>query len=251
MTSPLAGHTAVVSGAGSGIGRAIAERLAVLGARVAVVDVDAVRAQRASEEIGEAGGSAAAFRADITSDADLSALCTDVHRQLDRPTIVVNNVGWDDAAPFLDTDSNFWRRVVEVNLLGPIALTHAFARGMVEAGRGGRVINIASDAGRVGSSGSTVYSGSKGGVIAFTKALARELAREGINVNCICPGPTDTPLLASQPQRLRDALVRAIPLRRIAQPHEIAGAVAFLAGDDASYITGQVLSVNGGLTMVG
>ena len=173
--------------------------------------------------------------------------------ELGEVDVLVNNAGWDRVMPFLDTDADFWQRNIGLNLLGPIAVTHAFVRGMAERGRG-RIVNVASDAGRTGSMGETVYAAAKGGVIAFTKSLARELARHGVNVNCVCPGPTETAFLevfkAEGGDRILEAMRRAIPFKRFATTDEIAAAVAFLASDDAAYITGQTLSVSGGLTMM-
>ena len=162
----------------------------------------------------------------------------------------MNCAGWDETHAFVDTERAFWERVVAINLLGVVAVTHAFLPAMIERG-GGRIVNVASDAGRVGSSGEAVYAGAKGGVIAFTKSVAREAARHGITANAVCPGPTDTPLFRAQDERLQEALVRAIPMRRAARPEEIAHAITFFASDAAGYITGQVLSVSGGLTMAG
>jgi 2-hydroxycyclohexanecarboxyl-CoA dehydrogenase len=164
---------------------------------------------------------------------------------------VVNCAGWDETMPFVETGPGFWQRVVEINLLGTIAVTHAFVGAMAEAGAGGRIVNVASDAARVGSSGEAVYAGAKGGVVAFTKSVARETARQGITANAVCPGPTDTPLFRAQPERLQEALERAVPMRRLATPEDVAGAIAFFASEDAGYVTGQVLSVSGGLTMAG
>jgi 2-hydroxycyclohexanecarboxyl-CoA dehydrogenase len=165
--------------------------------------------------------------------------------------VIVNNAGWDEIRPFMDNDRDFIRKVVAINYLGPVTVTQAFLRGMIDAGAGGRVVSIASDAGRVGSTGETVYAGAKGGIIGFTKSLAREMARHQVTVNCVCPGPTDTPLFHQQPEKMREALIRAIPFRRLGQPADIAHAVRFFASDGASFITGQVLSVSGGLTMAG
>jgi 2-hydroxycyclohexanecarboxyl-CoA dehydrogenase len=156
----------------------------------------------------------------------------------------------DRAEPFLDNSLEFMERVVRLNLLGPVKLTKALLPAMIEAGAG-KIVNVASDAGRVGSSGETVYAGAKGGIIAFTKSLAREMSRHGINVNCVCPGPTDTPLFHTLPERTREALVRAIPFRRLAKPEEVADAILFFASPRSDFITGQVLSVSGGLTMAG
>ena len=245
----LEGSIAVVTGAGSGIGRAIAETLAAQGARVAIADIDLEAARAAAAAIGPAR--AEPFPVDVADQASVDALRDAVLGRLGVPDIIVNNAGWDRAQPFLQTDRPFWEKVVAINLLGPIAVCRAFVPAMVERGAGGRVVNIASDAGRVGSTGETVYAGAKGGVIAFTKSLAREVARAGITVNCVCPGPTDTPLFRQQPERIQEALANAIPFKRIARPAEIAAAVAFFASPEAGYITGQVLSVSGGLTMAG
>jgi 2-hydroxycyclohexanecarboxyl-CoA dehydrogenase len=164
--------------------------------------------------------------------------------------VLVNTVGWDRIEPFLDNTPEYWDQILGLNLLGPIRVTRAFLDGMIAAG-GGAIVNVASDAGRVGSTGETVYAGAKGGVIAFTKSLAREMARYKIRVNCVCPGPTDTPLFRAQPVKMQEALEHAIPMRRLAQPEEVADAIAFLASSRSSFITGQVLSVSGGLTMSG
>jgi 2-hydroxycyclohexanecarboxyl-CoA dehydrogenase len=165
--------------------------------------------------------------------------------------VLVNCAGWDEFHPFLDTDRPFWDRVVAINYLGVVALSHAVVPLMVEAGGGGRVVNIASDAGRVGSTGEAVYAGAKGGVIAFSKSLAREVARHRITVNAVCPGPADTPLFQGFPERIRQSLQRSIPLGRLAEPEDVAHAVSFFASPGAGYVTGQVLSVSGGLTMSG
>lgn len=238
---------ALVTGAGSGIGRAVALGLAASGARVAAVDLDldAARGTAASAEgIG-------AYGTDVADPGAVAALRDAVHADLGAPTVLVNAAGWDRTAPFLEADVSFARRVVDVNYLGPVWICREFLPSMVEAGRGGRVVNLASDAGRVGSAGESIYAGAKGGVIALTKSLAREVARHGVTVNCVCPGPTDTPLFHAQPERLKEALVKAIPFRRLARPEEVAAAVLFFASAAASFVTGQVLSVSGGLTMAG
>jgi 2-hydroxycyclohexanecarboxyl-CoA dehydrogenase len=165
--------------------------------------------------------------------------------------VLVNAAGWDRIEPFMDNDDDLWQTLTTINLLAPVRLCHAFLGPIIEAGNGAKIINIASDAGRVGSSGETVYAGTKGGIIAFTKSLAREMSRHQVNVNCVCPGPTDTPLLDSMPDKLRESLTKAIPFRRLAEPEEVADAVLFFVSDRARYVTGQTLSVSGGLTMAG
>lgn len=247
----LAGRTAAVTGAGSGIGRAIALALAAEGARVAVLDLDREAAQATVTAIAAEGGVGVPVAVDIADAEAVDAAVSAVESALGPPRVLVNNAGWDVIQPFMDCDRDFIRRVVAVNYTGPVILTQAFLRGMLATGAGGRVINIASDAGRVGSTGETVYAGTKAGMIGFTKSLARELARAAITVNCVCPGPTDTPLFQRQPERIREALERAIPFRRLGRPEDVAGAVAYFASDAAAFVTGQVLSVSGGLTMAG
>jgi 2-hydroxycyclohexanecarboxyl-CoA dehydrogenase len=237
---------AIVTGAGQGIGRGIAEKLAAEGATVVVTDVNEVTAKETAAAVNGVG-----IQADVTSRESVDAMVAQVHRQFGRIDVLVNNAGWDKATPFVDSDPADWDRVVAINLYGVLHTCHAVLPIMVEQGSGS-VVNLASDAGRVGSSGEAVYSAAKGGVIAFTKAVARESARHGINANAVCPGPTDTALFASMGgdnPKLREALTKAIPLRRLAQPADLANVVAFLASDEASYVTGQTVSVSGGLTM--
>jgi 2-hydroxycyclohexanecarboxyl-CoA dehydrogenase len=238
---------AVVTGAASGIGRAIAIALAGNGAVVVAADRDVSGA----EQTAAAHDRITAVFLDLTSGSSIAAARDEVTRRFGAATVLVNAAGWDVPGPFLATDEQFWRDVVDINYVGHVRVCHAFLPSMIAAGRGGAIVNVASDAGRVGSAGETVYAGAKGGVIAFTKSLARELARHQITVNCVCPGPTDTPLFQSLPESMREALIRAIPFRRVAQPSEIADAVLFFASELARYITGQVLSVSGGLTMAG
>lgn len=247
----LENRVAVVTGSGSGIGRAIARGLAADGARVAVLDLNLPGAQETADAICAAGGTAEPFRVDIADEGAVDRARDQAQAAFGPAGIIVNNAGWDVIQPFIDNDRDFIRKVVAINYLGPVTVTQAFLRGMIDARGGGRVISIASDAGRVGSTGETVYAGAKGGVIGFTKSLAREMARYQITVNCVCPGPTDTPLFQQQPEKMREALIRAIPFRRLGQPEDIAHAVRFFASDGASFITGQVLSVSGGLTMAG
>lgn len=243
-------RTAVVTGAGSGIGRATAVELAGSHDHVAVTDIDEDGARETCDLIAANGGSASPVRVDVTDRESIHELVSILEGESRTVSTIVNNAGWDRAMPFVETEPDFWERVVRINYLGPVAVTHAFLPQMIENGRG-HIVNVGSDAGRVGSLGETVYAGAKGGVIAFTKSLAREVARYGINVNCVCPGPTDTPLFHQQFEKLRESLVRAIPFRRLAEPEETAHAIAFFSSDEATYITGQVLSVSGGLTMVG
>ncbi len=238
---------AVVTGAASGIGRATAAELARQGYVVAAADLDEAGALEATTRMESGHG----FKVDVSEHGSVSSFAARVLSELGTPDVLVNCAGWDETRGFLETDAPFWERVVRINLLGVVAVTHAFLGAMVERGRGGRVVNVASDAARVGSSGETVYAGAKGGVVAFTKSLARETARHEITANAVCPGPTDTPLFRAQPERLQEALVKAVPMRRLGAPEDVAYAICFLASARASYITGQVLSVSGGLTMAG
>jgi len=243
----LTGKVVLVTGAGRGVGQAIAERLSTEGARVAVTDID----EKTALDTAAALDGAAGFRLDITDAAEVSTRVDEIVAVLGPIDALVNNAGWDRAAPFLQTDEDFWDRVIDINLRGPIRMTKAVLPAMVERQRG-RIVNIASDAGRVGSSGESVYSGCKAGIIGFGKTVAREVARYGVTVNAICPGPTDTALLAEFAEgneKLIEALKRSIPMRRLGLPQDIAGAVAFMVSDDAAFITGQTLSVSGGLTM--
>jgi 2-hydroxycyclohexanecarboxyl-CoA dehydrogenase len=242
----LTDKIALVTGAGSGIGRATAHALAAVGATVIVTDVNEAAGQETADQI---GGSARFVPLDISDRDACRAVAADVEAEFGRLDVLANVAGWDIIQPFVDVTDEFMDRVIEINLKGPINLTKALIPALTASGSG-RVVNVASDAGRVGSTGETVYAGAKGGTIAFTKSLAREMVRNQIRVNCVCPGPTDTPLLADQPEKMRQALERAIPMRRLAQPSEIADAIVFFASDRSSFCTGQVLSVSGGLTMV-
>jgi 2-hydroxycyclohexanecarboxyl-CoA dehydrogenase len=238
----------LVTGAARGIGRAIAEALAAGGGTVVVTDVNEAGALKVAEAI---GAPSAGMRLDITDEAEVRAVLAEVERRFGGLDVLVNNAGWDKAGPFVDSSPADWDKVIAINLMGPIRVTHAALPLLIARGRAS-IVNIGSDAGRVGSSGEAVYSAAKGGVIAFTKTLAREMARRGVNVNCVCPGPTDTELFAEavgENPKLRDALIRAIPLRRLAEPADLAATVAFLASDAAAYLTGQTVSVSGGLTM--
>jgi len=253
----LQGKTAIVTGAGSGIGRAIATRLGAEGITVGVFDINADGAGQTVATIVAAGGKAVAVLCDITDYSAVTAAVASFEQQAGQGTdILVNNAGWDTPMPFLKTDEAFWKKVTSINWFGPLHMTHAVGQGMAQR-KSGRIINIASDAGRVGSSGEVVYSGCKGATIAFAKALAREVARSNVTVNTVCPGPTDTPAMTAfvgtgeQGAKIRDAMVRGVPLGRIGVPDDYPGLVAFLASDDAAFMTGQTISVSGGLSMHG
>ena len=246
----LKGKTALVTGAASGIGRATAETLAEAGAHVVGADLDEARLAEMVKAVEAAGGSAEGVAMDVTSWDAVNAVAADVNGRHGRMDILVNVAGWDRIEHFMQNDEAFIEKIVSLNYLGQVRVAKAFLPPMIEAQQG-MIVNVSSDAGRVGSMGETVYAGAKGGVIAFTKSLAREMARYGICVNCVCPGPTDTPLFAAQPDRMREALLRVIPFRRLGTPQDLANAILFFASQRASYVTGQVLSVSGGLTMSG
>lgn len=250
MGGELSDRVAVVTGGASGIGRATALALASEGAHVFVADVNAEGGEATCAAARESGGAADFVALDLTEDPSIEKAAEQVIGRAGAPGVLVNGAGWDRFEPFLDNSLEFMERVIRLNLLGCVKLTHAFLPAMIEAG-GGHIVNVSSDAGRVGSTGETVYASAKGGIISFTKSLAREMARHSINVNCVCPGPTDTPLFRSLPEKAQAALERAIPFRRVAQPEEVAHAIRFFASDRAAYVTGQVLSVSGGLTMAG
>jgi 2-hydroxycyclohexanecarboxyl-CoA dehydrogenase len=249
----LNGKVAIVTGAAQGIGRAIATRLAAEGARVAIADINEEVANQTAAEIKAAGGHVCVVRLDVTSLESALAAAERVEAELGPIDILVNNAGWDKLEPFVESTPETWDRVIAINFRGVIHCCKAVVPKMQARGHG-KIVSIASDAGRVGSMGEAVYSGCKGAIIAFSKTLARELARNGINVNVVCPGPTETALLQgvieSQPKVL-DAMKRGIPMRRLGKPEDLAGAVAFFASPDADYATGQVVSISGGLTMVG
>ncbi len=245
-------ETAIVTGGASGIGRAVATTLAKEGASVAILDINLQAAQGVADEISSQEGAATAIHADVTQPDSMKEAVLQATAQLGHIDILISNAGWDEMKPFNDTDPSFWHRVVDINYLGHLAVIKAVLPHMIERNTG-RIVTVASDAGRVGSSGEVVYSGAKGGVIAFSKALAREVSRNGIRINCVCPGLVDTPLLASTTSdndKIINAIVRSIPMKRVGQPQEVADAICFLASHQAEYITGQTLSVDGGLTML-
>ena len=242
------GKTALITGGASGIGKATVMEFARCGARVICADIDAAKG---ADLVKEAGNLAVEFVAiDLADPVSVRRCAAEVLDRYGRVDILVNAAGWNDIQPFLQNAPDYMDRVLAVNLGGLLHLTQALLPAMVAASKG-KIVNVSSDAGRVGSSGETVYAAAKGGVIAFTKSLAREVARYSINVNCVCPGPTDTPMLQSRPEKLKEAFIRAIPFRRFAKPQEIADAILFFASSRSDYITGQVLSISGGLTFAG
>jgi 2-hydroxycyclohexanecarboxyl-CoA dehydrogenase len=249
----LKGRVVVVTGGASGIGRAIAERLAAEGAVVGVFDLNGVGAQATVSAIAAAGGRAFAQTVDIIDHEAVAGAVEAFEAAAGPIGGLVNAAGWDKPVRFIDSDRELWRRVIDINLWGPLNVTHVVLGRMVKR-QHGRIVNIASDAGRVGSSGEAVYSACKGGIVAFTKSVAREVARRGVVINTVCPGPTETPLLASFGEAdpgLVEALKKAIPMRRLGQPDDYPGIVCFLLSDDAAFMTGQTISVSGGLTMHG
>ncbi|TXI46208.1 MAG: glucose 1-dehydrogenase [Mycobacterium sp.] len=251
----MTSRVALVTGGAQGIGGGISEALGAHGFRVAVADLNLGAAKETAARIVAAGGEAIAVPIDVTDTASVRDAVQDVTAQFGAIEVVVNNAGWDDFMPFLKTTEDFWDRILDINFKGALRVCHTVVPGMVERGFG-RVVNIGSDAGRVGSSLEAVYSGAKGGIIAFTKTLAREVATKGVTVNTVCPGPTDTPALrkfadnsGEDADKVIGGMARSVPMKRLGTPPDVAAAVAFFASDAAEYITGQTLSVSGGLTM--
>lgn len=248
-------RVAIVTGGGQGIGRAITERLAAEGYKVAVFDLRPDAAQEVVDSVTGKGGEIRVFGLDVADQPAVEAAVAQVEAEMGPVWLLVNNAGWDKPAPFLSTDADLWERIIAINLRGPLNLHKAVCPKMAER-KGGRVVNIASDAARVGTSNEAVYSACKGGMIAFTKSLARELARSNVLLNAVCPGPTNTPMMASvlgtgdDAVKWKDAMVRGIPLKRMGEPEDYAGIVAFLGSDDAGFITGQTISVSGGMNMI-
>lgn len=249
----LQGKVAIVTGAARGIGRTISLELASQGADVVLADLDLEGANEVVGEISAQGRRALPVKVDVTSSQEVKAMVAQTLRELGQIDILVNNAGWDKMEPFLQSTEDTWDKVIAVNLKAPIICARTVLDHMIER-RSGKIISISSDAGKGGSTNEAVYSGCKAGVIGFSKSLAREMARYGINVNCVCPGPTETPMVrnfmaSEQGAKILQAVIKLIPLKRMAKPEDVAKMVAFLASDDASYITGQAYSVSGGLTM--
>ena len=244
------GKIALVTGGASGIGKATVMAFARQGATVICADLNADAGEALKNEAAAANQKVDFVSIDMGKPESIRAAAAEVLKKYPCIDVLVNGAGWGDIQPFMQNTPDFIDRVVAINLAGPVHLAQALLPPMIAA-NGGKIINIASDAGRVGSGGETVYAGAKGGLIAFTKSLAREVARYSINVNCVCPGPTDTPMLATRAEKLREAFLKAIPFRRFAKPEEIADAVVFFASPQSAYVTGQVMSVSGGLTFAG
>jgi len=251
----MSNRTALVTGGAQGIGRGIAAVLAAQGFLVAIADLNIETATQTAKDLTEAGGTVMAVEVNVTDLASVQSGVRTVETELGPVEVVVNNAGWDDFMPFTATSEDFWDKILDINFKGALRVTQTVLPGMIER-KFGRIVNIGSDAGRVGSSLEAVYSGAKGGIIAFTKTLAREVATNGITVNAVCPGPTDTPALrkfadgaGQDADKVISGMVRAVPMKRLGTPEDVGPAVAFFASDAAGFITGQTLSVSGGLTM--
>lgn len=246
------GKTAVVTGGGSGIGRATVLKFASLGADVAVVDINEENAAKVAREVENLGRKAVVVKTDISDYSQVRDMAAKIKEVFGKIDILVNNAAWDKIQPFMETTPELWYKLIDINLKGPIHVTRAVLEHMIAQGQGGAIVNVTSDAAKVGSTGEGVYSAAKGGLYSFTKSIAREMARYGIRINCTCPGPTDTPLLDDVKKtmpKVVQAIEKAVPLKRIGKPEEQANAIVWLASEEASYITGQAVSVNGGLNM--
>jgi len=246
------GKVSIVTGGGSGIGHATVLKLAGLGARMAIVDINEEGAQEVAAEVKEKGGEALVIKTDISDYEQVKEMAKKVYETFGKIDILINNVGWDKIQAFMDNSPDLWYRLIDINLKGPIHVTRAVLEYMIKQDTGGSIVNVVSDAAKVGSTGEAVYSATKGGVYSFSKSIAREMARYNINVNNICPGPTQTPLfeeLVGTMPKVIESIKKSIPMKRVASPEDQANAIVWLASDEAHYITGQSLSVNGGLSM--
>ena len=246
------GKVAIVTGGGSGIGRATALKFARHGAKLAIVDINIEGAQKVVKEILDMGTQALAVETDIADYTQVQAMAQTVMKYFGKIDILVNNAAWDKIQPFMQNEPALWYKLIDINLKGPIHVTRAVLEHMIPQATGGAIVNVVSDAAKVGSTGESVYSAAKGGVNSFTKSIAREMARYNIRVNCTCPGPTDTPLLGDVKETMPKvvaAIEKAIPMKKLGTPEQQANTIVWLASDEASYITGQSLSVNGGLNM--
>jgi 2-hydroxycyclohexanecarboxyl-CoA dehydrogenase len=254
MSTDTAQRVALVTGGARGIGAAIARGLAQDGMPTVIADIRTQPARANAQKIIDAGGRALALEVDVRSPESVAAGVEAARAEFGEIDVLVNVAGWDELKPFVESDEEFWQEVLEVNFKGGLRFTRALLPGMIER-RWGRIVNISSDAGRVGSSLESVYAGAKGAIISFTKTVARETARMGVTANIVCPGPTDTEMLRDVAHAHPDAdkvlerLARAVPMKRLGQPEDVAAAVRFFASESAGYITGQTLSVSGGLTM--
>lgn len=245
----LTGRVAVVTGAAQGIGEATAEKMALVGAKVGLLDVNLEKTEEVATKLRQAGAEASAVSCDITRSSDIHAAVSRVAGHFGVIDILVNNAGWTEVHPFMEEDEAYWERLIAVNLKGPILVTRAVLPQMIER-RSGKIVNVSSEVARMGMYGQVVYSAAKRGVISFTKSLAREVGRYGINVNCVCPGPVNTPLFRVQVPDL-EFFKKATALRRVGEPSELASVIAFLCSSEADYVTGEVLSVAGGWGMAG
>jgi 2-hydroxycyclohexanecarboxyl-CoA dehydrogenase len=248
----LNGQVALVTGGGRGIGKSIVESLARTGAAVAIVSRTLEEITALSEELNKQGCTTIPIKADVTKNDEVKNALEVTRKEFGTIDILINNAGWDQMERFIESSEEDWLKVIDINLLGQMRFCRETLPIMIEKGYG-RIINISSDAGRVGTSGQVPYSAAKGGIIAFTKGLAREVIRHGITVNCVAPGPINTPLyqeIVESNEKLTAAVVRAIPMKRVGEPEEVAHIVLMVAAKEASYVTGQTISVSGGLTMI-
>ena len=246
------GKIVVVTGGGSGIGRAASLKFAKLNAKVVIVDINDENGQKVAKEIWDLGSESLYLKTDISNFEQTRKMARTVHEKFDKIDVLVNNAAWDRIEPFMDNDPVLWDKLIDINLKGPIYVTRAVLEYMNKQESGGCIVNVASDAAKVGSTGEAVYSATKGGVYAFTKSIAREMARHNIRANSICPGPTQTPLFEGVQRtmpKVVEAIKKAIPMKRVARPEEQANAIVWLASEESGYITGQALSINGGLNM--